>query len=77
MLGVLLYGAETWAPAQVSIRKLKWFHHRCVRCLMGVGRAVQWAQHVTTAQLAEHFGMKESNGHLLGQSRLRWLDHLA
>ena len=44
---------------------------------MGVGRAVQWGQHITTVQLAECFGMKESIGHLLGWSRLRWLGHLA
>ena len=44
---------------------------------MGVGKAVQWAQHITTAQLAERFGMNESINHLLDQSRIRWLDHLA
>ena len=44
---------------------------------MGVGKAVQWAQHITTAQLAERFGMNESINHLLGQSRLWWLDYLA
>ena len=29
------------------------------------------AQNITTAQLAEHFGMKESIGHPLGQTRLQ------
>ena len=76
VLGVL-YGAETWAPTQVLVRKLEWFHRRCVRCIMGVGKTVQWAQHITTTQLAECFGMNESSNHLLGQSRLRWLGHLA
>ena len=60
VLGVLLHGAETWAPTQVLVRKLEWFHRRCVGCIMGVGRAVQWAQHITTAQLAECFGRKSS-----------------
>ena len=49
VLGMLLYGAETWAPTQVLVRKLEWFHHHCVHCIMGVGRVVQWAQHITTA----------------------------
>ena len=26
---------------------------------MSVGRVVQWAQHITAAQLAEYFGVKE------------------
>ena len=77
MLGVLLYGAETWAPTQVLVRKFEWFHRRCVRCIIGVGKAVQWAQHITTAQLAERFGMNKFINHLLGQFRLRWLGHLA
>ena len=61
----------------VLVRKLEWFRRCYVHCIMGVGRAVQWAQHITTAQLAERFGMKESIGYPLGQSRLRWLGHLA
>ena len=76
MLGELLYGVETWATTLVLVGKLEWFHCLCVRCIMGVGRAVQWAQHITTAQLAECFGMKESIGHLLGHSKLQWLGHL-
>ena len=66
VLGVLLYGAVGHPLA----RELKWFHHRCVHCIMGFGKAVQWAQHITSAQLAERFGMKESIGHLLGEGRL-------
>ena len=77
VLGVLLYGVETWAPTQVLVRKLEWFHRHCMHCIIGVGKAVQWAQHLTTAQLAERFGMNKSINHLLGQSRLRWLGHLA
>ena len=77
VLGVLLYGAETWAPTQVLVRKFEWFHRHCVRRIMGVAKAVQWAQHITTAQLAERFGMNEFINHLLGQFRLRWLGHLA
>ena len=44
---------------------------------MGIARTVQWAKHNTTAELTEHFGMREPIGHLLGQCRLRWLGHLA
>ena len=77
MLGVLLYGAETGAPTQVLVKKLEWFHRHCIRCIMGIGRTVQWAKHITTVELAERFGMRESICDLLGQYRLRWLGHLA
>ena len=44
---------------------------------MGIGKAVQWAQHITTIQLAEHFGMQETVSNLLNLARLRWLGHVA
>ena len=66
VLGTLLYGAEAWTPTQVLVRKLETFHHHCIRCIMGVGRTVQWAEHITIGQLAEHFGMLESVGNLGG-----------
>ena len=73
VLGVLLYGVETWAPTQVLVRKLETFHRRCVRCIIGIGRAVQWEKRITTTQLAERFDMRESIGNLLTLARLRWL----
>ena len=44
---------------------------------MGIGRAVHWAEHITTTQLAECFGVRESSSILLSLSRLRWLGHVA
>ena len=44
---------------------------------MGIGCAVQWTEHITTAQLAECFSMRESISILLSLSRLRWLGHVA
>ena len=77
VLGVLLYGVETWAPTQVLVRKLQTFYRRCVRCIMSIERAVQWAECITTTQLAERFGMCESIGNLLTLARLWWLGHVA
>ena len=64
-------------PMQVIVKKLEIFHRRCVRCIMGIGKAVQWAQHITTIQLAEYFGMQETIGNLLSLTRLRKLGHVA
>jgi len=36
VLGVLLYGAESWAPTQVTVRKLESFHCHCVRSIKGI-----------------------------------------
>ena len=46
---------------------------------MGVGRTVQWAEYITTSQLAGHecFGMLESVSNLLSLARHRWLGHIA
>ena len=57
VLGILLYSAETWAPTQVLVKKLEAFHRHCIRCIIGIGHAVQWAEHITTTQLVELFGM--------------------
>ena len=36
VLGVLLYGAETWAPTQELVSKLDRFHRHCVHSILGV-----------------------------------------
>ena len=40
---------------------------------------MQWVQHITTSQLAERFGMRESVGIniLLSLVKHRWLGHVA
>jgi len=76
VLGVLLYGVETWAPTQELVSKLDRFHRRCVRANLGVSRFIQWKDHFTTAELAGRFGMVESIGDYV-QCRLRWLGHIA
>ena len=72
-----MYSVETWAPTQVLVRKLETFHRHCVRCIMDIGRAVQWAERITTTQLAERFGMHESIGNLLTLARFWRLGHVA
>ena len=70
-------GAETWAPTKDIVRKLETFHRRYVRYIMGIGKSVQSAQYITTIQLAEHFGVRESIGNLLSLARFRRLGHVA
>ena len=74
---------SAWCPfvwcgsTHIFVRKLETFHRCCIRCIMGIGRTVQWAEHITTIQLAERFGMHESVSILLSLRRLRWLGHVA
>ena len=77
VLGMLLYGAETWAPTRELVSRLDRFHRQCVRSILGVGRSIQWKEHLTTTELVSRFGMVESIGDLLIQCRLRWLGHVA
>jgi len=44
---------------------------------MGIRKSIQWTQHITTIQLAEHFSVHKSIGNLLSLAMLRWLDHVA
>ena len=39
VLGVLLYGAETWVNKRDSSRKLEAFHNRCIRSILGISSA--------------------------------------
>ena len=36
VLSVLLYGAETWTITQKDLRKLRTFHVKCLRDILGV-----------------------------------------
>ena len=77
VLGVLLYGAESWAIKERTIRKIESFHNRCMRCILGVSRADQRIRHLTSEQIRAMFGMETSMKDLLSIRRLRWLGHTA
>ena len=38
VLGVLLYGAETWANKRVTTQKLEAFHNWCLRSILGINK---------------------------------------
>ena len=88
VLGWLLYGSETWAPIQELVGSyVSWTGFIATLCLFLLGisirRTVQWKEHLTTVELAEHFGMEQYNmvesiGDLRNtQYGLRWLGHVA
>ena len=36
VLGVLLYGSETWANKRIASRRVEAFHNRCLRSILGL-----------------------------------------
>ena len=74
VLGVLLYGSETWANKRDTTRKLEVFHNRCFKGILGVTAAQQKAERIQVTKL---FGMEESLEDMIIARRLRWLGHIA
>ena len=77
VLGVLLYGAETWANKRVNTRKFETFHNRCLRSILGITKERQRTGHISSVQVGSQFGMEESLEDTITARRLRWLGHLA
>ena len=77
VLGVLLYGAETWTNKRAATRKLKSFSNKCLRRIMGITRAQQRIKCVTSAQVRNKFGVEETLEDVVTAKKLRWLGHVA
>ena len=77
VLGVLLYGSETWATKRDTIRRLEVFHNRCLKGILGITAHQQRTEHLSSVQIAKQFGMEESMEDLITARRLRWLGHIA
>ena len=77
VLGVLLYGAETWVIKRDTSKKLEAFHNRCLRSILGISSAQQQMGHITSVQVSRRFGMEESLDDMIAFRRLRWLGHIA
>lgn len=76
VLSVLFYGAETWTLKAEHTRRLRSFHNRCIRIILGVTRYEQWKQRLSSRRLAREFGLQEPIESMLMSHRLRWLGHL-
>ena len=77
VLGVLLYGSETWAIKSRTMHKLEAFHNRCMQCILGITSEQQIQERITTVQLRRRFGLNCSLEGIISKRRLRWLGHVA
>ncbi|XP_065176801.1 uncharacterized protein LOC135806533 [Sycon ciliatum] len=64
VLAVLLYdyGAENWTPRQRDLQRLESFHLRSIRMVLGINRARQMDEHVSTLQVQQWWGDMEYLG---------------
>ena len=77
MLGVLLYGSETWTTMRAVSKRLEVFHDWCLKGILGITAMQQWSDHLSSVEIARQFGMEESLEDLITARRLRWLGHVA
>ena len=71
ILSTLLYGAETWTTYAQHEKKLKPFHLRCLRRIMGIN----WWDRITNEEILSRAG-SHSLLQTLKIRRMRWLGHL-
>ena len=71
VMPVLLYGAETWAVTQDEVRKMKTFHMRCIRDILGF---TLWDRRRNKELLKE--ANEQPIEEQMKEMRLRWFGHL-
>ena len=76
ILGILLYGAESWSNTEVMLDRLRVFHARCVRSMCRVSRKHTWQHHISTGELEQRLGLDTIDTYLK-RRQLRWLGHIA
>ena len=76
VLAVLLYGSCTWTTTYACRRQLNMFYMKCLRTISGFTLFKQEHWHLSDERLREWLGVPPIM-HLVSQSRLRWLGHLA
>ena len=57
ILGVLLYGAESWCLTAKQWAMLRTFHAKCVRVMCSVSKYQQWRQHIKDMELGLRLGI--------------------
>ena len=71
ILSTLLYGSETWTTYMRQVHRLKTFHMRCLRRILGI----KWQDLVSNSDIFTRAGIPSIYS-LLSQRRLRWLGHV-
>ena len=75
VLGLLLYGSESWSLTQELRRRLQTFHNRCVRMMCRVTLWHMKEFRISQVELESRLGLKPLDA-CLAQRRLRWAGHV-
>ena len=76
ILSILLYGSESWCLTEKLFRKLRLFHHRCLRAMCRVTRRHTRDYHIRTADLLARVGLASLDTYVT-RRQLRWAGHVA
>ena len=78
VLGVLLYGCESWCLREKEYEKMQRFHHDCVRTMLRINWHQQWKRKIKMKQLFAELGNRVRPLRWHYETRhLRWVGHLA
>lgn len=75
VLGLLLYGSETWSLTEKLKIRLRSFHHRCVRAMCRINLWHTQQYHISENELETRLGLKSLDTYLM-QRRLNWAGHV-
>ena len=62
---------------QREVNALEAFHHRCLRTLLGISRALHISQHSGNEKVRNRAGLIVSLVYMISCRRLCWLGHIA
>ena len=76
ILPILLYGSECWSMTEGMLRKIRNFHHSCVRNMCRVNRKHTYLHRISTAELLDRLGIESIETYIYRQ-QLRWAGHVS
>jgi hypothetical protein len=76
VLGILLYGSESWALTQKSWSKLRAFHNQCVRRMCRTTTHQQWKSHIRNSTLRCRLRVEEIEVYVY-RRQLAWLGDIS
>ena len=75
ILPILLYGAECWSLTDFFLRKLRNFHHRCLRAMCRINRLHTRVHKITNVELLKRLSLLSIDTYF-SKKQLRWAGHV-
>jgi hypothetical protein len=75
-INLVLWGAESWALTENSVKKLSIFHTRSIRTILQINMAEVQEKRITNKQILEKINLP-SMDKLIAKQQLRWLGNVS